>query len=170
MLWEQGKDVLYGRSDDIQVVVIDDNVYVGGGIVSSRYILHYRYSIVVYNTQTKLWSEHSRYEVGAYGMTQLNKQLIVVGGLLPNCMYLDMVGVWDEETKSWIYPYPPMSTACNSPSVASFNHWLVVAGGCNRHSGYLPNVEVLNTTTSEWYIQSCIFAYGVFTCVLSGGG
>ena len=64
----------------------------------------------------------------------------------------NQLGVWNEQSKSWTHPLPPMTTACQSPSVATHNNrWLVVMGGVGD-GAYLSRVEILDTTGSgQWY-------------------
>ena len=64
----------------------------------------------------------------------------------------NQLGVWNEQSKSWTHPLPPMTTACQSPSVATHNNrWLVVIGGYDD-GNLLSRVEILDTTGSgQWY-------------------
>ena len=49
-------------------------------------------------------------------------------------------------------PLPPMPTARHSPAVASYDRWLVVAGG--RKHKLLTTVEVLDTASRQWLSTS----------------
>ena len=49
-----------------------------------------------------------------------------------------------------------MVIACSSPSVIARHHFLVVAGGYSLAHGYLSNVEVLDTTTNQWYTATSL--------------
>ena len=89
-------------------------------------------------------------------MVVVNKQLVLVGGY--DKENTNKLGVWNEHSRSWTHPLPPMTTACNSPSVATHNNrWLVVMGGDDDDNNYLSRVEILDTTESrQWHHAASI--------------
>ena len=85
-------------------------------------------------------------------MAVVNNQLVLVGGIDVHAnKKTNMLGVWDELSRRWTHPLPPMTTACTSPSVAAHNNrWLVVIGGYGD-GGTLSRVEILDTSLRQWY-------------------
>ena len=95
-------------------------------------------------------------------MAAVKRQLTMVGGWDPSTwpwQATSDIAVWDREGAShtWTHPYPPMPTPRCSPAVATYNQWLVVAGG--RGDGYLNDlaaVEVLDTDNHQWLSASSL--------------
>ena len=88
-------------------------------------------------------------------MAVVNNQLVLVGGRdVQTGKVTNNLGVWNERSKRWTRPLPPMATACNSPLVVTHNNrWLVVMGG-NRDKTRLSRIEILNAesdTHAQWY-------------------
>ena len=88
-----------------------------------------------------------------FSMAVVNNQLVLVGGMdVQTDKVTNKLGVWNEQSKRWTHPLPPMTTACRSPSVATHNNsWLVVMGGCDDNYMYLSRVEILDTDSTQWY-------------------
>ena len=103
-----------------------------------------------------------------FSMAVVNNQLVVVGGAdVQTGMATNKLGVWNEQSKTWTTPLPPMTTACSSPSVVVYeNKWLIIVGGSDG-----------STYLSQWYLtaplpQTCYRASTVTidnTCYLVGG-
>ena len=136
----------FGMSMSPKLVVIDNNVYIGGGVLAGEK----SHMVVVYNLHSLLWGELPNYEYSAFGMAEINKQLVVIGGARSDHK-TNILGVWDEKEGSWTHPFPPMPTPRNSPSAVSYHRWLVVAGGFGSAYAHTSEVEILNTITREWY-------------------
>ena len=88
-------------------------------------------------------------------MISLKKQLTLVGGLDTSTQTLkvtNQIAVWEEKGVScqWTHPYPSMPTHRYSPAVATYNQWLVVAGGLDDGHNELAEVELLNTDSQQW--------------------
>ena len=94
-------------------------------------------------------------------MAAVKRRLTLVGGCTSTWQVTSDIAGWDREGTShtWTHPYPPMPTPRYSPAVATYNQWLVVAGGANR-DGYLINdlaaVEVLDTDNHQWLSASSL--------------
>lgn len=136
----------FAMFDYIQSVEIDGTLYVGGG-------RHKKYenccTVMSYDIKTSKWSKLSQYSAQYFAMTVINNKLVLVGGRNENGV-LKALGEWQAGSSQWTYPFPPMPTPRESPSVAFYKHWLAVAGGFRSiHS--INTVEVLDTNNRQWY-------------------
>ena len=114
----------FGMGGPIQVLVIGDNVYVGGGYNSE---LEDTRTVSVYSLLTRSWRTMPPHETEWFGMASVNNQLVLVGGESTLTDEVTNVLVeWDEESQTWARPFPVMPTARHSPSVISYQKWLVV--------------------------------------------
>ena len=132
------------------MVVFKEKVYIGGGDTSP---VRERQTVVVYDPKQDSHDTLPPYTYKYFSMAVVNNQLVLVGGWdVQTDKRTNKLGVWNEQSRRWTHPLPPMTTACSSPSVATHNNrWLVVMGG---HDGKnpLPRVEILDTTESKlWY-------------------
>ncbi len=143
-------------------VVLDGKVYVGGGYTD---IGDDEFIIQVYAPENDEWSLLPICPVRWFALAILNQQLIVVGGYAHKCVQ-SVVMVWDHTSKSWTRPFPNLPTARRSPSAVGYQQFLVVAGG---HCGsYLTAVEVLNSSTKQWYTTTPLPACSDPTPVVVG--
>lgn len=131
------------------LVIIDNDLYVGGGrTVNAKR----EQMIMVYNIHSQQWNELTYYECTSFGMTKLNNQLVVVGGIAASTNErMKVLGLWDKTKELWTHPFPPMSIARYSPSVIARHHMLVVAGGYSLACGHLSSVEILDSCKNQWY-------------------
>ena len=132
------------------VVVFKKKVYIGGGAAPSTR----ERTVVVYDPKQDSFNTLPPYAYKWFSMAVLNDQLVLVGGIeLQTIKKTSKLGVWNEQSKRWTHPLPPMTTACNSPSVATHNNrWLVVIGGTGEAGADLSRVEILDTAESlQWY-------------------
>ena len=159
-----------------QVVVFKGKVYIGGGAASSD---RERQTLMVYDPQQDSFDTLPPYICKYFSMAIVNNQLVLVGGVdVQTDKVTNKPGVWNEESRKWTHPLPPMTTACSSPSVTSHNNrWLVVMAGYGDGTN-LSQVEILDTTESgQWYHatplpQTCHQVSTVTignTCYLLGG-
>ena len=150
--WRRGKDLPFGIWRYPIVVVFKEKMYIGGGIASST---RDERIVVVYDPKQDSYDTLPLYTYVYFSMAVVNDQLVVVGGMeVQTGKVTNKLGVWNEQSKRWTHPLPPMTTAyiCCSPSVATHNNrWLVVIGGIGD-AGTLSRVEILDTTESlQWY-------------------
>ena len=148
----------YYMSNAIQAVVIGDNVYVGGGATLLEVSAC---TVMIYSLASGSWSKLPPHETRWFGMAAVNNQLVLVGG--KNSTYMSrsynhvtgILAIWDEASRTWTRPFPEIPTPRYSPSVISYQKWLVVAGG---HTGpsYSNKVEILDTLSGQWYEGSPI--------------
>ena len=136
------------RSCAIQAVVIGNNVYVGGVF---SIIAENRATVMVYSLETGSWRTLPPYMSRYFGMAAVNNQLVLVGGWTTlTGEVTNVLGVWDEGSRTWTHPFPAMPTARHSPSVIYYQKWIVVAGGGERGS-CSKKVELLDTLSGQWY-------------------
>ena len=132
--------------DHIQAIVIDRNVFVGGGFGANEA------TVMVYSLVTGTWSTLPPYESRLFGMSAVDNKLVLVGGKSTSSgKVTNVLGVWDEQSQTWTHPFPMMPTARSSPSVISYQKWLVVAGGRDERGSYYKSVEILDTISGQWY-------------------
>ena len=131
------------------MMVFKKKVYIGGGNASSDME---KQTVMVYDPKQDSYDTLPPYTYQWFSMAVVNDQLVLVGGEdVQTDKVTNKLGVWNEQSRRWTHPLPPMTTACSSPSVATHNNrWLVVMGG---HDGknYLSRVNVLDTTEpGQW--------------------
>ena len=134
------------------MVVFKEKVYIGGGMSS----VVNKQKVVVYDPKQDSCCALPPYPYRYFSMAVINDQLILVGGSEVETYKnkTNKLGVWNEQSKSWTHPLPPMTTACNSPSVVTHNNrWLVVIGG-NSARTHLSRVEILDSTEPVQWIQA----------------
>ena len=134
-----------------RVVMVKEKVYVGGGVTSSD---RGGLTVMVYEPKQDSWDTLPPYIYRSFSMAVVDDQLVLVGGYEVERYQnkTNKLGVWNEQSKRWTHPLPPMTTACSTSSVATHNNrWLVVMGGHGIH-GDLSRVEILDTTEPvQWY-------------------
>ena len=137
-------------TNEIQAVVIGDNVYVGGGFTLS---VRNGGIVMVYALRTRSWRALPPYGNQFFGMTAMNNQLILVGGMhISTGTPTNILGVWDEGSQTWTHPFPEMPTSRYLPSVVSYQKWLIAAGGASLGEiRYSNKVELLDTLSGQWY-------------------
>ena len=153
----------FAMSSYIQSVVVQGRVYVGGGGSSTT---SNNYMVMEYESDSGRWVTLPPYTASGFGMTVIYNQLVLVGGardwshsksLVSRAQSLGCaretirsLGVWRAQDKKWTHPYPDMSTARSYPSAITYSEWLVVAGGYDD-GNFLSSVEVMNTTSNQWF-------------------
>ena len=118
--------------------------------------------IIAYNPEEDKWSLHCKapHNLISFAMAMMNGQLVLAGGMLAqryshrSTFYQytqDKVAVWNETSQTWKYPYPPMPTARSSAWLIHYRHYLIVVGGVDLGGKNTTNVEILDTSRSQWY-------------------
>ena len=54
--------------------------------------------------------------------------------------------------------YPPMTTKRDNPAAVCSGHSLVVAGGCDKQHQHLTTVEVMDTSTLQWFTAASLLS------------
>ena len=132
------------------MVVFKEKVHIGGGFTSSD---GERQTVVVYDPKQDFYDTLPTYTYQWFSMAVVNDQLVLVGGIdVQTGKRTNKLGVWNEQSRRWTHPLPPMTTACSSPPVATHNNrWLVVVGGFDSEN-HLSRVKILDTTEpGQWY-------------------
>ena len=144
--WRRGEDWPFAMWRYPKVVVFKEKVYIGGGSASSDRV---EQTVMVYDPKQDSYDTLPPYTCKLFSMAVIINQLVLVGGMdVKTGKVTNQLGVWNEQSKRWTHPLPPMTTACRSPSVATHNNrWLVVMGGDDDKTN-LSRVEILDT---EWY-------------------
>ena len=128
-------------------------VYIGGGLASSD---RTKQAVMVYDPKRDFCDilPPYTYTYKLFSMAVVNNQLVLVGGRdVRTYKRTNKLGMWNEQSKRWTHPLPPMTKTCTSPSVATYNNrWLAVIGGYGDAETALSRVEILDTTESlQWY-------------------
>ena len=134
------------------MVEFKEKVYFGGGEAGGLASDKKQQTVMVYDPKLDSYDTLPPYTYMHFSIAVVNDQIVLVGGRdVRTDNVTNTLGVWNEQSKRWTQPLPPMTTACSSPSVATHNNrWLVVIGG--HDTDYLSRVEILDTTKSrQWY-------------------
>jgi hypothetical protein len=152
---------------DCQAVVIDDNVYIGGG---DGYTTSQSQTVMVYNFRSGSWARLPSNGKKWFSIAAVNGQLVQVGGKrLSSKEVTSELAVWDEGIQSWTHPFPDMPTPRHSVSVVAYQGWLVVAGGDNGYNVCLNKVELLDTHSKKWYEGSPLpKGFSIMSSVING--
>ena len=143
--WRRGKDLPFEMYGYPRVVVFKEMVYIGGGNASPDR----ERTVMVYDPKQDSHDTLPPYTFKWFSMAVVNNQLVLVGGKdVQTGKVTNKLGVWNQQSKRWTHPLPQMTTACNSPSVATHNNrWLVVMGGYDKT--HLSRVEILDTDSTR---------------------
>ena len=135
-------------ANTVQSVVIEGYVYVGGGSADLDNDLD-SCIVMKLDLQREEWTKLPQYSAKWFAMTSHANQLVLVGGC-------DSVGNQPTNqtalftTGRWIFPYPPLTIARWSLTAASFNNYIIVAGGWDGQE-YTSSVELLDVEARRWY-------------------
>ena len=151
MKWKRAKDMPFEMRSYPGAVLYKDKVHIGGGVASTEREMQI---VMVYDPKQDSYGTLPPYAYKWFTMAVVNSQLVLVGGQDADTeMKTNKLGVWNEQSKQWTHPLPPMTTACHSPSVATHdNRWLVVIGGFSDGTN-LSKVEILDTAAEmkQWH-------------------
>lgn len=127
--WWNCKEMPHGMTYYPEAIMLNEKVYVGAGTSHCNN----NEVVMVYNIPNNEWSSLPEYECYWFGMTSLDNNLVVVGGvisMLGSQRRTNQLGTWNEELNCWTHTLPPMPTARSGPTVATYkNRWILVAGG-----------------------------------------
>ena len=122
--------------------IINDKVYIYNGK-----------NIYEYTPKTGTWVKLAAPTEDS-GMVSFNGQLTLVGGNMKDSgRYSYSIQVWDDNTKQWTKPYPPMPMGRLTPGCSSYQHYLIIAGGetTEKPGQSTTSVEILDTKTKQWF-------------------
>ena len=108
--------------------------------------------IYCYNTISELWTCTPNCPNKCSSFVALNNMLTAIGGINYR-YYSNKVYGLDNTGRGWIEIYPPMPTGRASTTAVCTESSLIVVGG--NFEGPIPcPVEVMNTTTHQWYVAA----------------
>lgn len=146
--WKKGSDMPFEMGDYVQSGVIEKEVYIGGGWAGTGN--NNNYVVMVYNIESKKWATLPPYKTDGFALAVIDNHLLLVGGVESSGSESKVLGVWEPVQNLWTHPYKEMPTARRLCSAVVSDKWLVVAGGVTEKKR-VSSVEVLNTSTNEWY-------------------
>ena len=123
-----------------QPVALNGRLYVRGRTRETRTVLEY-------TPDSDQWAGLPPPPVESFTIATLRGQLLAVGGE-DKCTgkKTNQILKFDEQ---WIQTYAAMPTAVTTPAVMGYHDHLIVAGGLGS-SDYIPDVNILNTTSNKW--------------------
>ena len=145
--WKRGRNKPFRTWDSESAVVMKGDVYFGGGVAPS---VEDAQTVYVYSPRSVSWSRLPPYKYRLFSLTVINENKLVAVGGADVITVTNKLAVWDEQQQQWVFSLPVMNTACTSPAVATYNQWLLVAGG-GGEQGRLSRVEVMNVSSEQWY-------------------
>ena len=145
--WTPGPDMPFAMSGNIQSVIIQEMMYVGGGDALPINNMH---TVMTYNIISQEWSQLPQYTARRFTMTVIHNKLTLVGGRDHNHRDTSVLGVWDTNQRKWTHPYTPMPTSRHYSSAVVYRQWLIVAGGWSGETRIL-SVELLYISSNQWY-------------------
>lgn len=136
------------RIKGAQGVILAGELYLGGGYVTDS-----KMSTVVHKFEPvfQLWEQLPASPVKQFGMTLFGKKLVLVGGKeigSSGSTASNKVHTWDNDEQDWKSSIPPMTFARVSPTVISYDRFLIVAGGNKGSLDY--NMEIYDSESNRW--------------------
>ena len=133
---------------DATALVIARNMYVCGGVcpdVASARVVQ------VYDLDKATWTKLPPAPQYNSEAAAINNQLVLIGGWEASSHTItNMVSTWTGQ--GWQQDIPAMPTKRFRPGVTTYNTYLMVAGGrAEDDQTILCSIDVLNTTTRQWY-------------------
>ena len=130
--------------------MVKGKVYIGGAELLGR-----GGTVMVFNPLSEQWTTLPPYEYARFGMAVANNQLVLVGGVnVQTEQKTNRLGVWNEQYRQWMHPYPSMQVARQSPEVVTHDdRWLVVVGDFGDRINDESKVEILDVSTfkGKWF-------------------
>ena len=127
--------------------VINDMLYIGGGICPDY---NDEYYVFAYNLRENKWTKLPAALPQCYGVVvNINDVLTVIGG----SKYTDGLPtnkVVTLEEQKWTTLYGDMQCARNRPTVVSYQHYTIVAGGLGEGDVMQDSIEYFNIKTNQW--------------------
>ena len=153
--WRKGKKQTPNKmSGPIQIVLIGEDVYIGGGY-TGIFNDSDDSTVMKIDVQRDQCSKLPEYTAKWFGMTTLESKLVVAGGFdTKRRKPTNEIGVFD--SGKWTNPYPAMRSTRQTPTAVSFNNHIIVAGGRDDQDRRISSVEVLNVASRRWHTAQSI--------------
>ena len=111
-------------------------------------------TVCVYTPDHDLWDILPPPRVQSFTIATLTGQLVLVGGEEKSTGEVsNKIAVWDSQSRMWVHPYPPKTTA-QVPVALEYGGCLIVAGGLNSESQTIPDVNILYTTRDKKWLTT----------------
>ena len=141
--WEKCADLPYDVSSFYHSSILNGKVYISSDGV-----------VLEYSPETNTWKDLPS-PIQYHRAVLLNGQLTLVGGIMRSPeVYSRVIRVWDNEVKQWTETtsYPPLPVGRDGLGCASYEHYLIVAGGSVTEQ-FLnsKSVDILDTQVGQWY-------------------
>ena len=129
------------------VTVINDILYIGGGQCPDH---NDEYYVFAYNLRENKWTKLPAALPQRDGVVfNINGELTVIGGNkytdgLPTNKVVTL------EEQKWTTLYGDMKCARSRPTVVSYQHYTIVAGGLDEDNVAQDSIEYFNINTNQW--------------------
>ena len=141
--FKQCEDLPMAMSD-LQCAVIDDHVYVGGGMGEDKFDHKAQSQVFEYTLVRKRWVLLTYNPARYFGLTNFMGKLVSVGGILTSNDITGNVSVFDFAEKTWKDDkILPMPTKRFHPTIIACGKCLAVCGGVTHGGSTTDVVEVL---------------------------
>ena len=161
---------------DPQCAVVNDTVYVGGGLTDSKLANEGQGEVFEYNQLENKWNTLPTCLTRRFGLAHFCGKLLTMGGITKSNMLSGSVCEFNRNTDTWeVDPIPPFPTKRFFPAIVSHGSILAVCGGVIQGGSLTDNVEVFKD--GGWHTASrlphrCALAKPVIigdSCFLMGG-
>ena len=127
----------------VNAVVIETKVYVGGGNTKERF---HSYDLNYYK-----WEELSPSPVTNYGLVVFNNKPLAIGGITKQKSTSDIAHTFNAQSNEWTIEttIPSMITARHSLTTFSFESFIITCGGIDAQ-GIADVVEVFQINSRQW--------------------
>lgn len=135
---------------DAQCAVIEDRVYVGGGLGDEILDHALQSQVFEYSLLERKWSLLCHNHVRFFGLTNFCGKLVSIGGMTSTNYITGDVSMFDFAENCWNVNeiLPPMPTKRFHPAVISHSKYLAVCGGVTHGGSTTDIVEVL--VNKQW--------------------
>ena len=133
-----------------RATVINDTLYIGGGICTTANDHYFMFSYKLTDDQ---WMRLPLLPQ-CYGVpTNINNNLCYIGGR-DYSTGRSTNKVITLHNDHWITEYPNMSVGRSDHAVVSYQHHIIVAGGYDEDESLLDTIEVFNCDNNQWTVVS----------------
>ena len=135
---------------DARATVINDTLYIGGGVCTT---VNDEYFMFSYKLTDDQWMRLPLLPQ-CYGVpTNINNNLCYIGGkdYSTGRATNKVITLHNDH---WITKYPNMSVGRRGHAVVSYQHHIIVAGGIDEDGSTLDTIEVFNCDNNQWTVVS----------------
>ena len=120
------------------------------------------------NGTVRKWTLLPESPVVYFAMAATKGMLVLIGGMdMERRAATNQIHCWDKELQRWVKNLPPMQSARQDCMAASYQKWLLVAGGSNNKKP-ISSVEILDSDSTQWIVASSLPkpSAGMTSCVV----